>query len=82
MVQGYYTALERTMFLGHADQESLRSIGAHGRILLVKLNKLPFYKKPTLKEIPMSPRLPRYWEANVAVHRRGLELIKPGAKCR
>ena len=25
MVQGYYTALERTMFLGHIDQDSLRS---------------------------------------------------------
>ena len=24
----------------------------------------------------------RYWEANVAVHKRGLELIKPGVKCR
>ena len=22
------------------------------------------------------------WEANVAVHRRGLELIRPGARCR
>ena len=22
------------------------------------------------------------WEANVQVHRRGLELIKPGARCR
>ena len=26
--------------------------------------------------------LPQYWEANVRVHRRGLELIKPGARCR
>jgi len=47
MIQGYYTALERTMFLGQPDDASLR-----------------------------------YWEANVAVHKRGLELIKPGAKCR
>jgi creatinase len=46
MIQGYYTALERTMFLGHVDPASLK-----------------------------------YWEANVAVHERGLELIKPGAKC-
>jgi len=46
MIQGYYTALERTMFLGHVDEASLK-----------------------------------YWEANVAVHKRGLELIKPGAKC-
>jgi len=46
MIQGYYTALERTMFLGHVNEASLK-----------------------------------YWEANVAVHRRGLELIRPGAKC-
>ena len=26
--------------------------------------------------------LRRYWEANVAVHERGLELIKPGVRCR
>jgi len=24
----------------------------------------------------------KYWEANVKVHERGLELIKPGVKCR
>ena len=46
MIQGYYTALERTMFLGSVDPISLK-----------------------------------YWEANVAVHKRGLDLIKPGAKC-
>lgn len=46
MIQGYYTALERTMFLGHVDDASLK-----------------------------------YWEANVATHKRGLELIKPGVKC-
>merc|ERR1712106_578416 len=46
MIQAYYTALERTLFLGHVDPASLK-----------------------------------YWEANVAVHKRGLELIKPGAKC-
>ena len=23
----------------------------------------------------------RVWEANVAVHERGLELVKPGARC-
>ncbi|XP_068222986.1 creatinase-like [Palaemon carinicauda] len=46
MPQGYYTALERTMFLDHCSDASLK-----------------------------------VWEANVAVHKRGLELIKPGAKC-
>ncbi|MDC3158468.1 aminopeptidase P family protein [Candidatus Pelagibacter sp.] len=46
MISGYYTALERTLFLDHADDDSLRA-----------------------------------WEANVKVHKRGLELIKPGAKC-
>ncbi|MGI9366171.1 MAG: aminopeptidase P family protein [Rhizobiaceae bacterium] len=47
MINGYYTALERTLFLGEPDAQSLR-----------------------------------IWEANVAVHRRGLELLKPGAVCR
>ncbi|XP_064081191.1 creatinase-like [Macrobrachium nipponense] len=46
MPQGYYTALERTMFLDHCSD-------AHLKI----------------------------WEANVAVHKRGLQLIKPGVKC-
>ena len=46
MISGYYTALERTLFLDHADNESLKA-----------------------------------WEANVKVHKRGLELIKPGVKC-
>jgi creatinase len=46
MISGYYTALERTLFLDHADDESLKA-----------------------------------WEANVKVHKRGLELIKPGVKC-
>ena len=46
MISGYYTALERTLFLDHVDDESLKA-----------------------------------WEANVKVHKRGLELIKPGAKC-
>ena len=46
MISGYYTALERTLFLDHADDESLKA-----------------------------------WEANVKVHKKGLELIKPGAKC-
>merc|ERR1712184_169291 len=45
-LQGYYNALERTFFLDHVDDASLR-----------------------------------YWEVNCAVHRRGLELIKPGVKC-
>jgi creatinase len=46
MISGYYTALERTLFLDYVDDESLKA-----------------------------------WEANVKVHKRGLELIKPGAKC-
>ena len=46
MISGYYTALERTLFLDHVDDASLKA-----------------------------------WEANVKVHKRGLELIKPGAKC-
>ena len=46
MISGYYTALERTLFLHKADDASLKA-----------------------------------WEANVKVHKRGLELIKPGAKC-
>ena len=46
MISGYYTALERTLFLDKADDASLKA-----------------------------------WEANVKVHKRGLELIKPKAKC-
>ena len=46
MISGYYTALERTLFLHKADDASLKA-----------------------------------WEANVKVHKRGLELIKPGTKC-
>ena len=46
MISGYYTALERTLFLDHADDAPLKA-----------------------------------WEANVKVHKRGLELIKPGVKC-
>ena len=46
MISGYYTALERTLFLDHLDDASLKA-----------------------------------WEANVKVHKRGLELIKPGVKC-
>jgi creatinase len=46
MIQGYYTALERTLFFDHCDDASLR-----------------------------------YWNVNVEVHERGLELIKPGARC-
>ena len=46
MISGYYTALERTLFLDYADDESLQA-----------------------------------WEANVKVHKKGLELIKPGVKC-
>ena len=46
MIQGYYTALERTLFFDHCDDASLR-----------------------------------YWQINVEVHERGLELIRPGARC-
>ena len=46
MISGYYTALERTLFLNNVNDESLKA-----------------------------------WEANVKVHKRGLELIKPGVKC-
>ncbi len=46
MISGYYTALERTLFVDKIDDASLKA-----------------------------------WEANIKVHKRGLELIKPGAKC-
>ena len=46
MISGYYTALERTLFVETVDDDSLKA-----------------------------------WEANLAVHKRGIELIKPGAKC-
>ena len=46
MISGYYTALERTLFVEEVDDESLKA-----------------------------------WEANIKVHKRGLELIKPGIKC-
>ena len=46
MISGYYTALERTLFVGEVDDASLKA-----------------------------------WEANIKVHKRGIELIKPGAIC-
>ena len=46
MISGYYTALERTLFLEEVDDASLKA-----------------------------------WEANIKVHKRGLKLVKPGAKC-
>lgn len=46
MIGGYYTALERTLFLDHASDEHLR-----------------------------------LWEVNCQVHRRGIQLIRPGARC-
>lgn len=46
MISGYYTALERSLFLGEPDAATLKA-----------------------------------WEANVAVHKRGLELIRPGVSC-
>ena len=46
MISGYYTALERTLFVGEVDDASMKA-----------------------------------WEANIKVHRRGLEIIKPGVKC-
>lgn len=47
MIAGYYTALERTMFLEEVSDAHLK-----------------------------------YWEINVAVHKRGIELIKSGAVCK
>ena len=46
MINGYYTALERTLFLGEPSRRALE-----------------------------------IWQANVAVHERGLELLRPGAVC-
>ena len=46
MISGYYTALERTLFLETINDASLKA-----------------------------------WEANIRVHKRGIELIKPGVKC-
>jgi creatinase len=46
MISGYYTALERTLFIGEVDDASMKA-----------------------------------WEANIKVHRRGLEIVKPGVKC-
>ncbi|KIN64937.1 Creatinase [Sulfitobacter noctilucicola] len=46
MISGYYTALERTMFVETVDAESLK-----------------------------------IWEANVAAHELGINLLKPGASC-
>ena len=46
MISGYYTALERTLFIGEPSPDHLR-----------------------------------YWDLNVKVHERGLELIRPGARC-
>ena len=46
MISGYYTALERTLFVDKVDDASLKA-----------------------------------WEANIKVHKRGLELIRPGLKC-
>ena len=46
MISGYYTALERTLFVGEVDDASLKA-----------------------------------WEANIKVHKRGIELIKPGTTC-
>ncbi|PIK50295.1 hypothetical protein BSL78_12815 [Apostichopus japonicus] len=47
MISGYYTALERTLFLDHVP----------------------------------SDRHMELWEINCKVHRRGLELIRPGTRC-
>ncbi len=46
MACGYYVALERTLFAGHASDAHLK-----------------------------------YWQANVEVHKAGLELLVPGARC-
>jgi len=47
MIGGYYTALERTLFMDHASEKHLE-----------------------------------LFEKNCAVHRRGLELMKPGVRCK
>lgn len=47
MIAGYYTALERTLFLEEVPERALE-----------------------------------LWEVNVKVHEKGLELLKPGAKCK
>jgi creatinase len=46
MIAGYYTALERTLFLGHASDAHLN-----------------------------------VWNVNCEVHRRGLEILRPGRRC-
>ncbi|MGB0438964.1 MAG: M24 family metallopeptidase, partial [Paracoccaceae bacterium] len=46
MISGYYTALERTLFVGEVDEASRK-----------------------------------IWEANVAAHEYGMELLRPGASC-
>jgi len=46
MISGYFTALERSLFLNNVDEASLKA-----------------------------------WEANIKVHKRGLELIRSGVKC-
>ncbi len=46
MISGYYTALERTMFLGEADPDSLK-----------------------------------IWQSNIAAHKYGMSLLRPGASC-
>lgn len=46
MISGYYTALERTLFVGEVDDASMKA-----------------------------------WEANIKVHLRGIEIVKPGVKC-
>lgn len=46
IIFGYFSALGRTMFCGHADDASLD-----------------------------------VWKKTIAVHRRGLELVRPGARC-
>ncbi len=46
MISSYYTALERTLFMGHASDRHLE-----------------------------------LWQVNCEVHRKGLELIKPGVRC-
>ncbi|WP_438810642.1 M24 family metallopeptidase [Roseobacter cerasinus] len=46
MISGYYTALERTLFVQECDPDSLK-----------------------------------IWQANVAAHKYGMSLLKPGASC-
>ena len=128
MIQGYYTALERTMFYKHTPSDAAlkaqqfsplqtcvylchlqgvlniakipppRRPGKTGHqnvkisrtILAIfgpiprSISNNPIFSADLFLDICFECVLLRakVWEANVAVHRRGLELIRPGARCR